>query len=280
MSDVHGRVTVNGARIALEVHGADTARAPVVVLHGAPGIATCAQSLAAFGHLAATRRVVVYDAVGSGRSERVADLSNERWVADVEAVRDHLGADRIVLAGISYGGFLALQYAVGHPHRLAGLLLCGTSAHGALADPARDEVRRRGLPIDPGLLDRYLDGHVHDDADLCRGWSALLPLYRRGPRAANAGLAPALVNAVAHNYAMGPGRHGHDVRTRLGAITCPTLVTAGARDWIIPVARAGELAAGITGARLETFDRAGHSPFLDDPARFRQVTAEFVGGLR
>ncbi len=275
-----GWVTIRGARIAIEVHGDDTAHAPVVVLHGAPGIATRAQSLAAFGHLAATRRVVVYDAVGSGRSERGVEPSNRRWVADVGAVQDYLGAERIVLAGISYGGFIALQYAVARPDRLAGLMLCGTSARGVLADPAAGEVRRRGLRIDPGLLDRYLHGRVRDDADLCRCWSALLPLYRGAPAPGNAELDPASVNATAHNYAMGPGQHGHDVRARLGAITCPTLITVGGEDWIIPPACAEELATGIASARLEVFPHAGHSPFRDEPARFAEVTAAFVAGLR
>jgi len=87
---------------------------PVVFLHGGPGIADMVGDAAYFGQLTADGYDVwVYDQVGSGRSSRLADprgYTIPREVADLEAIRGRIGADRMVLVGHSWGGQVAAAY--------------------------------------------------------------------------------------------------------------------------------------------------------------------------
>ncbi|MEY4780246.1 MAG: prolyl aminopeptidase, partial [Pseudomonadota bacterium] len=99
---------------------------PVVVLHGGPG-----GGISPFlrqGHDPARYRIILFDQRGCGQSTPFASLDqNTTWdlVADIEALRGHLGIDRWQVAGGSWGSTLALAYAVTHPERVSELVLRG-----------------------------------------------------------------------------------------------------------------------------------------------------------
>lgn len=99
---------------------------PVVILHGGPG-AGCGAKMRRF-HDPARYRIVLFDQRGSGRSTPHADLvDNTTWdlVADIEALRAHLGIERWQVFGGSWGSTLALAYAEAHPSRVTELVLRG-----------------------------------------------------------------------------------------------------------------------------------------------------------
>ncbi|WP_158588060.1 alpha/beta hydrolase, partial [Actinomadura logoneensis] len=113
-----------GSRIAY-VHAPATGRrrpTPVVFLHGGPGtpgegVPVAGAALAADGF-----DVYAYDQVGAGRSTRLSDVTRytvARHVADLDAVRAAIGADRIIIVGQSWGGSLAAQYLAAHPEHVA-----------------------------------------------------------------------------------------------------------------------------------------------------------------
>ena len=118
---------------------------PVVFLHGGPGIADMAGDAAYFGQLTADGYDVwVYDQVGTGRSARLADprrYTIAREVADLEAIRGRIGADRMVLVGHSWGGQVAAAYLAAHPDHVAKVVF---SSPGALA-PALDDGSSGGV---------------------------------------------------------------------------------------------------------------------------------------
>ncbi|MFC5185072.1 alpha/beta hydrolase [Actinomadura harenae] len=95
---------------------------PVIFLHGGPGtpgegIPVAGPALAASGF-----DVYAYDQLGAGRSTRLSDITGytvARHVADLDAVRSTLGADKIIIVGQSWGGSLAAQYIAAHPDRVA-----------------------------------------------------------------------------------------------------------------------------------------------------------------
>ncbi|MEU5692322.1 alpha/beta fold hydrolase [Actinosynnema sp. NPDC020468] len=113
-----------GSRIAYQhLPAAGTARpTPIVFLHGGPGtpgegIPAAGRALAADGY-----DVYTYDQVGAGRSTRLADVTGytvARQVADLDAIRTTIGADRFVLIGQSWGGSLTAQYLAAHPDHVA-----------------------------------------------------------------------------------------------------------------------------------------------------------------
>ncbi len=99
---------------------------PVLFLHGGPGAGAGAVHRRFFDP--GFWRVVIFDQRGAGRSRPLGGLQNNTTadlVADIEALREHLGVDRFLLFGGSWGSTLALAYAQTHPDRVAGLVLRG-----------------------------------------------------------------------------------------------------------------------------------------------------------
>jgi proline iminopeptidase len=122
-----------GSRVAVWQRPADVRRhrTPVVFLHGGPGMYTQASRIADGAVLrAAGFDTVYFDQAGGGASDRlpVTRYTVDRSVADVEALRQRLGAERMVLWGNSFGAQLAAAYTAAHPGRVAGLLLTSPGA--------------------------------------------------------------------------------------------------------------------------------------------------------
>jgi proline iminopeptidase len=160
------RVPINGAELEVEVLG-DPGAPVLIAHHGAPGIGSLSEPKASFGALADTHRVIVFDARGSGQSSDTPPYTHAQWVADVDALREWAGVEQIVMAGGSYGGFVALEYALAHPDRVKALVLRDTAA----ADTFRGTARERALntdrtTIDMELFDRSFTGQVRDNAAL------------------------------------------------------------------------------------------------------------------
>ena len=110
--------------------GEEAGGLPVLCLHGGPGSAH--YYLEPLEALVGTgRRVVFYDQIGCGQSvgPNEPDFYNvELWVAEVAAVREELGLDQVHLFGNSWGGMLAMEYALTHPDGLASLILASAPA--------------------------------------------------------------------------------------------------------------------------------------------------------
>ena len=118
----------------------------LIAHHGGGGIGSLAEPKATFGPLADVFRVMVFDARGCGRSEAEPPYSHAQWAADVDGLREWIGAEKIVVAGGSYGGFIAMEYAIAYPDRVSAMILRDTSAgqrQPGLA-PTRTRARRPG----------------------------------------------------------------------------------------------------------------------------------------
>ena len=131
-TSTEGFVPFRGHRTWYRIVGRrdDPAKLPVLLVHGGPGIPSdCLEPLAA---LAATGRpVVFYDQLGCGNSDRPDNPSlwtTDLFLDELAAVRQRLGLDDVHLLGFSWGGALALEYALTQPPGLASLLLHSTFA--------------------------------------------------------------------------------------------------------------------------------------------------------
>ena len=99
---------------------------PVLFIHGGPGAGCDSASRRYFDP--ALYRIVTFDQRGCGRSTPHASLENnttQALIGDIERIREHLGIDKLVLFGGSWGSTLALAYAQAHPQRVLGLILRG-----------------------------------------------------------------------------------------------------------------------------------------------------------
>lgn len=271
-------VDINDNRLNVEVMGPDDAPL-IIVHHGAPGLGSMAEPRASFGPLADTYRVLVFDARGSGQSEGSGALTHEQWAADVEALREWAGAERFIMAGGSYGGFISLEYAIRHPGRLLAMVLRDTSPDNSNEDLARaNALSSARVKLDMAKFERIMDGTVHDNDDLRECWAEILPLYDHvyDPEAVARKVEATPYRYKAHNYAFTHNMPKYDLTGQLGAVTCPTLVTVGRGDWITPVACSERIVELIPNAQLEVFEESGHSPQLEEAAKFQAVVRAFL----
>ncbi|PYO77283.1 MAG: alpha/beta fold hydrolase, partial [Gemmatimonadetes bacterium] len=131
-------VDLNGVRLYTRRVGDGP---PVVVLHGGPG-AHHDYLLPQYDRLAERRALLYYDQRGGGRSPVSRDVvvGWREHVADLEALRDHWRLDRLTLLGYSWGGLLAVLYALEHPDRIARLALVSAAP---VTAAWREEFERR-----------------------------------------------------------------------------------------------------------------------------------------
>jgi proline iminopeptidase len=272
------RIDVNGNPLEVEVLGSSGATT-LIAHHGAPGLGSRAEPRSTFGTLADVLRVIVYDARGCGASGLTPPFTHEQWVADLDALRARFEADDIVVAGGSYGGFIALEYALTHPRRVRAVILRDTAA-----DNRHDEAARRNatassrIELDLGKFNRIMDGHTRDDEDLAECWRHILPLYDHDfdPSRIDERLRTTVYHHGTHNFAFTHNLPRYDILERLGEITCPVLVTVGRDDWIVPVAESEAIAERIPGARLVVFEKSGHSPQIEEAEAFQSVMRDFL----
>jgi 3-oxoadipate enol-lactonase len=215
--------------------------------------------------------VIAFDNRGAGRSSTPPGPYTTRQLADdAAALLDHLGIERAHVIGISLGGMIAQELALGHPERVDRLVLWATYArprpaiHGPWLQNWVD-VSERGDPDQLAmlLLPWFLTPAFMSQHDLVE---EALEEGRADPY-------PAPVHGVA---AQAAACRAHDALDRLGQIAAPTLVLVGAEDIVTPVSCAQELAEGIPGAHLQVLERGGHTPDVEYPDAVAEAMLAFL----
>jgi pimeloyl-ACP methyl ester carboxylesterase len=278
MTSFHGG---DGTTLAYHLTGEGE---PLVCLPGGPMQASV--YLGDLGGLSAYRRLVLLDLRGTGDSAVPADPATyrcDRLVDDVEALRAHLGRDRIDLLGHSAGATLALLYAARHPDRVGRLALVSPSPFAValdVSDADRREVaeRRRGEPWFPeafAAFERIWAGEA-TPAD----WAAIAP-FRRGrwdaANRAHYASETSQRNAAAADVFYAEGAFDPAAnRSAIAALPAPVLLVTGEHDVSLPPKRATEYAGLFGRADLAVLPGGGHFPWLDDPREFTRTLAEFL----
>lgn len=272
------RVTINGNELAVEVLG--PAEAPVILTHhGAPGLGSRAEPRASFGRLSDQYRVVVFDARGSGESEGQLPYSHEQWAADLDRLREWLGVEKVAIAGGSYGGFMAMEYAIRYPDRVEAIVLRDTAADHSHAETSRNNALASDrAEVDMEKFDRIDEGRVRDNDDLKDCWREILPLYDfdYDPAAVDAKVEATPYRYEAHNYAFSKNLPDWDIKPQLKNVKIPTLITVGRADWITPVAASETIARLIEGSELVVFEKSGHSPQIEEAESWTRTVREFL----
>jgi proline iminopeptidase len=257
---------------------------PIVVLHGGLGL-DHAYLRPAFDRLADRFRLVYFDFLGNGRSEREIDYGslhdNELWVRQIGELIAALQLTDPVLAGHSYGGYVALEYAIATGARLP-LALISTSASLKHGPRVVENAKARGTPDQIAAVVEGLARPQPDDVAWEALWRRLLPLYFHAPAPELTEAAGARVrySARGFNAAHLQVVPGYDVSDRLDRISGPCLVLVGDDDWILPLDICSlPLAAGIPGAALAVLPTCGHFPFLEKPELFHAILGDWLAGL-
>ena len=272
-------VSLNGATFCYEMAG-EAHDETIVVLHGGRGIGDHRGDFQAFLPLADSYRLLAYDQRGCGFSSLTPPYTFEQFADDLEAFRRHFCGDRrMILIGGSFGGMIALTYAVRHPHGLSRLILRGTAASHHHEAEAIDNFKARlhkATSASIGMVHKMFSDRVVDDTELRLIWLALMPLYyeKFAPDAALERTRTLQLHAETHN-ALFAGKN-YDLRAELGTIEVPTLVVVGEHDWICPASQSREMAAGIPGARLLVVPQANHAVHIEKNAEVLQAIREFL----
>lgn len=241
-------------------------RPPLVALHGGPG--STHNYFAPLERLADERRVVLYDQLGCGRSDPSGDVdwSLQVFLDELDALRDHLGLERVHLLGTSWGGMLALEHALARQESIESLVLSSTLA---CADDWATEVRKLRDAI-PGDDDEVME--EFERRHFFRGSEEPLELARmRAERSV-----PVYEAMWGKNeWTMTGALAGWDVRGRLHELTVPTLIVRGAHD-LSTAAISKTLTDGIAHARELVLGESSHTPVLEETERYLGVVREFL----
>jgi len=269
--------TLNGARVVYDVAGSGP---PCIVLHGGLGF-DHGYMRDALRDLEDVNTFVYVDQRGNGLSERVPieTITIPQLAADVEALREHLGHDRIGVCGHSYGGFVALEYATTYPDRCSHLVLADTSP-GAF-EPTPEELSERGddswvTPEVRAALE-LMSVMPGDDEEMESKLPLLAPAYLYQAEAAE--LADVLEQTVVDAAALRQGfvaLAGWSVVDRLSAISAPTLVVCGRHDLQTTPECSKRLATAIGRAELVWFESSAHFPWFDERDAFEATLRRWL----
>jgi pimeloyl-ACP methyl ester carboxylesterase len=258
---------------------------PLVCLPGGPGRA--AEYLGNLGGLDRSRQLILPDMRGVGLSADPADPATfgaDRLVADVEALRDHLGLGQLDLLAHSAGCVLATFYAAAHPQRLSRLILVtpGLAAVGGAdtEDRIRAALARRAdelwYPTALPAMEQIMAGNLTPGA-----YQASRPFFYRhwdeqAQAHALAGISPRN-QAARDGYFAGITLDPPATRAALAALTAPVLLYAGEWDALVTPATVREAADAFPAATVVVQPEAAHFPWLDDPAAFAAAITGFLG---
>jgi proline iminopeptidase len=267
--------------VGLAADGNRMVERPVLfLLHGGPGGDHVSFKTQVTAQLRDVAQLVYVDHRGSGRSAP-ADPSTytlDDNIEDLEALRKTLGLERISILGSSYGGMVALGYAIRYPDRVANLVLAATAASHRFMDDAKRILTERGSADQQRICQLLWDGKFESQEQLNEYYRLMGPMYATtfDESAFEQGWDRGTRNFEQTNLGFTDFLTTFDYTDQLASITCPTLVLAGAHDWICPPNNSELIAAKIPRAHLKIFANSAHSIAQDEPEQFLAAVRGFL----
>lgn len=244
---------------------------PILLMHGGPGVDHT--TMLPFNPLADHFTLIFYDHRCNGRSvgAEVSSMTWENLTADADALREALGFSKWSLLGHSFGGMVALEYALRYTQNLSRLVLMDTCGDSWWVQKNAPRIlAKRGYSEGTvKIAERFYNGEITPDE--------FMSSVRRLSGAYYHKLKPAqLLRDIAVGLRMKSRPEalifgysellkGWSVMDRLDEIEAPTLVMAGRDDFQFPPEHQAQLAAGIPDTRLEIIERAGHNAQSERP---------------
>ncbi|MFQ6043186.1 MAG: proline iminopeptidase-family hydrolase [Candidatus Poribacteria bacterium] len=285
-----GFVSFRGYNVWYRIVGDHEApnKLPLLCLHGGPGATH--DYLEPLEAMAATgRRVIFYDQLGNGNSDHPSNPSMwtvSLFVEELGVMRHALGLERVHILGQSWGGMLAMEYALTQPAGLASLIV----ADSPVSMPQWVSEANRLRAQLPSEVQRILLEHeAAGTTDSSEYQEAMLIFYRRHvcrldawPDCLNRTFEKLMQNPEVYSTMNGPSEFhvtgvikDWDIVHRLGEICVPTLVISGRYDEATP-AIAETVHRGIPGSERVLFENSSHTPHLEETERYMQVLTDFL----
>jgi proline iminopeptidase len=277
---VSGVVHTEAVDIGYESFGAQSGALSVIAVNGGPGLSHAYMMMNdMWQQIALHRMVVFYDQRGTGASQHVqkgASQDMDAQVADLEAVRAHLGLEKVALVGDSYGGMLVMAYATAHPRHVAKMILSDS------APPAWKDIVHL-LPQTFPDVEQQTDEEekslkANPDAVARAGLRNHFRMIFYSPEKRDAymacmgdlGFEPAVSEAVSK------ATENLDLTQSLPGFHFPVLVITGRYDMNVAPLTAWRMAHAIPGAKIVFFEESGHLPSYEEPEKYRSVVESFL----
>lgn len=256
---------------SLDLHYRDAGegRIALVLLHGFPFTSELWQPQ--LRELSRRYRVIAPDLRGFGQTGLPGPYSINRLADDVDEMLSALHSERVVLCGLSMGGYVAFAFARRHGRRLAGLILSDTRPDADSEQTKKKRARMAELARQAGsqavaeeMLPSLLSPTtIAERSEIAASLRAMISSSR--PEAITCAL-----SAMADR---------DDSRSLLPTIDVPVLVTGGTEDSITPSVEMMEWATEIPAARSAFIDGAGHVANLERPSAFNDLVAQFLADV-
>ena len=259
---------INGTTL----HYTEVGEGPIcLVMHGGLGYdQTLYRTL---DPLAEHLHLVYYDHRGNGRSGRppIETLTMAQLADDAAALADHLGAERFLVLGHSFGGFVAQELAIRHGNRLTGLILLDTTP-GQLGEG--EQPAPEGPPIPPEFA-ALLANFPTTDEEYAAGSRVLLPAYLHSVDAA--AVEPLLEGTIFDAAAMVRGfeiLNQWSSVDRLSQVTVPVFLGVGRHDAFTSFPQSYRIAGRLADAEVVVYEDSGHFPWVEEPGHvFASINA-------
>ncbi len=255
---------------------------PLVVANGGPGFDHSYLHLSdVWDTIAKTRQVVLYDQRGNGRSspiEHGRSCTLKDQVEDLEALRAHLGADRIDLLGHSWGGFLVMAYAARFPQHIQHLMIVDSAAP-KWSDTVFlfKDIFPEGVEREAGQDFATQMGDKGAAKVALREYLSML-FYSPEKRDAALSKMTDVDENREVNESINHDLQRYDLNPELAKFHFPVIVITGRYDINVAPVVAYKIHKSIAGSKFAVFDRSGHMPFYEEPEKFADTIQSFLAG--
>jgi proline iminopeptidase len=272
------RVTVEGAELFCTAHG----RGPACLVLSAIGTRPYERMMPPqlLDHLT----LVHVDIRGGGRSTGdPADLTFDVLASDLEAVRAHLGVERLAVLGHSILGILAIEYGRRFPDHVSHVIGVGTPTTGDLARLSAESTSffERDASAERKQVLRENLAALPPNASAGQALFAQAPMRFFDPRFdAAPWFAESELKLPLLKHLLGSLVSGWDATAAVEPLRVPLYLAHGRYDYTAPYVLWEGIASRLPSATLELYDRSGHHPFLEEPARFTSRLSAWMTGPR
>lgn len=284
-----GYVQVDQGKLFYQKFGSGT---PVIILHGGPGLDQ-SYLLPQMQALAKNHEVIFYDQRGSGKSLETKInpyyITLDQFTKDLEKLRKQLGITQFILLGHSWGGLLAMNYAIKYPHNLTALILVSTAPadfKGQQAFIAESAKRTKSVKNKLTPLSNYQEFEKLSASEIAKLYRILFSIchfYNSGDAeqlsltmsAASAKSGARVREVMSKTSWLRPDLN---LLPQLKKLNVPTLILHGQQD-VIPLWTAKEIQAAIPDAKIITLKKCGHFPYIETPDEMFSQISNFLLGV-
>lgn len=227
--------------------------------------------------------LVFHDPRGCGQSDKgdPSSYTMDNYIDDVEGIRTHLGLNKIIVIGKSYGSMCALGYAIKYPHAVDKLVLSAGAPSYRFLETAKKNLLRDGTPEQIRFCEKLWTGSFASREELLRYFQLTNKLYSVKAQSSLPNEFDLAKKSQRFSYdVLNEGfRHSFwhfDYENDLKQLLCPTLILAGRNDWINDVQHAEFMVARIPHSQLRVFEKASHAMETDVPEEYFQTIADFI----